>query len=178
MLVNLKVLSYCCSAYRSKDNWIIDSGAWDHICNSMNWFKRHKKINPINVQLPNESFARVEIAAEVHIFGFLILHNVLYLPQFNFNLISISKLAKLNYCFSLSGDVCYIQDSQKKVIGSGKLKQGLYHIEDSTNNIDKDFITSANSVSSTFCSAVSVPESALWHFRLGHVAQPVLAKLS
>lgn len=83
---------------------------------------------------------------EVHIFDFLILHNVLYLPQFNFNLISISKLAKLNYCFSLSGDVCYIQDSQKKVIGSGKLKQGLSHIEDSTNNIDKDSATSPNNI--------------------------------
>ena len=73
------------------------------------------------------------------------LNNVLCVPSFNLNLMSISKL---------TNDSCVMQDlATEKMIGSGKQSGGLYHISSSP------IKSSANQVSQS---------SNLWHLHLGH----------
>lgn len=74
------------------DCWIIDSGASRHICHirdlSCNWHR----IEPICVVLPTAYQICVEFVGDVRISTDLILHDVLYVPDFAYNLVSVSCL--------------------------------------------------------------------------------------
>jgi hypothetical protein len=99
---------------------------------------------------------------------------VLYSPDFKLNLLSVAKL-----CNSLSCTVrftpsnCLIQDLiSKRTIGLGDQVDHLYHLQ-----IDPAFFASqvklpsvVNSVSSCSLHSQTIPNNALWHFRLGHVS--------
>lgn len=114
----------------------------------MKWFCTHKNISPISVRLPNGTLVSAEHAGDVLLNNSIVLHDVLYLPMFDFNLLSISKLTKaLNYFVSFSGESCLIQDSSKRMIGSGKIHNGLYLLQQHGNSPDLNSIQFCNSVS-------------------------------
>jgi len=108
----------------------VDSGATDHISCSLNNFQVFSKIKPIHIHLPNGSIVTSHYAGTVHFAPNFIIYNVLYVPDFNFNLFSISKfLSGLNYKLTFSGLLCQIQElSTMKMVGLAKLQQGLYHL--------------------------------------------------
>ena len=81
--------------------WIIDSGASKHMCSNAHAFKTLKPIQRATVTLPNHTSISVTFAGDVHISPQLTLTDVLYVPQFKFNLISVSALTK-NYILSWS----------------------------------------------------------------------------
>ena len=84
---------------------------------------------------------------------------VLYIPNFPFNLISISKLTcDLHYVLTFSHNSVTLQDqSTGKTIGIGHESQGLFHL--------------SSPLSSTACTSTEAP--LLFHSRLGH---PSLSK--
>ncbi|EOY09554.1 Uncharacterized protein TCM_024962 [Theobroma cacao] len=59
------------------------------------------------------------------------LSNVLNLPKFSFNLISVSKLTSaLNCCISFFPNFCLFQDlTTKRIIGTGRESEGLYYLD-------------------------------------------------
>ena len=60
----------------------------------------------------------------------LALHFVLHEPNLNYNLLSIGKITKdLNCSIEFTLADCYFQDHLEKMIGHGKLKNGLYNLE-------------------------------------------------
>ena len=156
------------SIYSHNSPWIIDSGATDHITSSLNWFQAYFKIKPINVNLPNGSSVTAQYSGIVQISPNFVLHNVLFVPNFNFNLISISKLISTLSCtLTFSTDFCHIQDvSSLKMIGLAKLKEELYHVEISKK---ESFPLSHRPLVNTSMST-PVTSHNLWHFRLGHLS--------
>ena len=62
------------------------------------------------------------------------LNNILYVPSFNLNLMSINKLTNdLKCCVTYYPNSCVMQDlTTGKMIGSGKQFGGLYHISSSS----------------------------------------------
>lgn len=56
-----------------------------------------------------------------------------------------------------------------------RLEEGLYHLELLEVQDSNSCLQSKNN---NFCNSVSIPNSALWHFRLGHVSFPLIEKLS
>lgn len=68
------------------------------------------------------------IFGTVHFSRFLFLTDVLYVPEFTFNLISNTKLtAVLQCCIIFKSTSCFIQDlTTLKMIGSAKVVEGLY----------------------------------------------------
>ena len=104
--------------------WIINSGAIDHIVSSLDCFQVYSKIKPVNINLPDVLWSRHITQAN------FVIYNVFYIPDFNFNLISISKLiSTLHYTLIFSSVFCKIQEvSSLKIIGLEKLKEGLYHL--------------------------------------------------
>jgi len=87
-------------------------------------------------------------------------------PNFKFNLFSISKLlTSTNYILNFFNFQYEIQE-KKLLIGLAKLKHGLYHLE--------TYTKSKNTPSkATFINNFSTPpitNSNLWHFRLGHLS--------
>jgi len=90
-------ISHCLACTKS-DSWILDSGESDHICSSLNWFTTYYQIKPINVKLPNGELVVTDIAGTINLTPQLVLHKVLYLNDFSFNLIFVSKLCSTSKC--------------------------------------------------------------------------------
>ncbi|KAI5400129.1 hypothetical protein KIW84_065164 [Lathyrus oleraceus] len=72
--------------------WILDSGASDHVFPHIKCFYDIILIPPIYIHFPNVHTAVANFSGTIHLGTYLHLSNVLYLPEFNFSLISISKL--------------------------------------------------------------------------------------
>jgi hypothetical protein len=147
--------------------WIIDSGATDHISCSLNHFLSYDKIPPVKINLPNGAFVFAHYSGIVQFSRHFVLYNVLYVPEFNFNLLSISKiLSKFSHSLFFHGDSCTIQDVNfQRMIGLAKLKKGLYHLEITKNN---------HSPSTNSFTTNPITKNNLWHFRLGHLSSNLL----
>ena len=94
---------------------------------------------------------------------------MLYIPEFTFNLIFITKLTHSLACqLIFSHNTCLIQERHSlKTIGSAEVRDGLYMLSSSCNV-------------SVPCSSVSnivVTTNNAWHFRLGHLSDQKLGIL-
>ena len=108
-------------------DWILDSGATDHMVHFISFFKTITSIVQISVRLPNGDLARVTHIGTVQVLASLILESVLCIPSFSFNLVSISKLTQNPSCCCIFlSYYCFIQDLQLwRMIGLGKKQGGL-----------------------------------------------------
>ncbi|XP_019455164.1 PREDICTED: uncharacterized protein LOC109356294 [Lupinus angustifolius] len=78
--------------------WIMDTGVTDHVCPDLSIFNIHHNIKPITIGLPNGNTVLAKMSGTVNLTDSLIVHNVLYVSEFNFNLISIHKLTNSLHC--------------------------------------------------------------------------------
>ena len=149
--------------------WILDSGATDHVCCSLNHFSISKSINSINVKLPNGSSVLASYSGTMHFSDDLILTDVLYIPEFTFNLISITKLTNSLSCqLIFSPNHCLIQERHSlKTIGSAEVRDGLYMLTSSCKS----------HVPCSLVNNVVVTAANAWHFRLGHLSHDKLGIL-
>ena len=147
---------------KHSDLWILDTGATDHFSFNFASFTDHKYIVPIPVNLPNGSQIFASISGTVAISPSFILKNVLYVPSFHVNLISVAKLVEHNqFTVQFTHNSCTImQNHSKEMIGIAKLHRGLYTL-DST-----DFNSFVNNSSISHNSSCN-----LWHMRLGHISK-------
>ncbi|KAL8113535.1 hypothetical protein AgCh_020748 [Apium graveolens] len=101
-------------------------------------------------------------------------HNVLYVPMFSYNLLSISRLLTDSMCMvTFTPLCCSLQASNwKSALKIGKTTNGFKLL----NQIQLG-LHSANSAMSTLTCAIIVNKTLLWHYRLGHVPSPILKLL-
>jgi len=93
-----------CAAYHdfsshTNPSWIVDSGATNHIASSLTLFQIYHKINLVQINLPNGSSV-TSFSGIVQFSPSFVTHDVFYVPDFNFNLLSISKLI-YNHCYKI-----------------------------------------------------------------------------
>ncbi|KAI5393891.1 hypothetical protein KIW84_060842 [Lathyrus oleraceus] len=107
--------------------WILDTRATYHISFNLSAFTSYKSIVPVSVTLPDGSQLSASISGFVHLTPSLVLHNVLYIPSFNVNLISIAKLLQNNnYSVQFNANSCSImQNPSMETIGIAELQNGL-----------------------------------------------------
>ena len=92
-------------------NWILDSGATEHMIHSLHFFTFVTSIVHFSVKLPNGDMAKVTHIGTVKLTFTFTLVNVLCIPSFSFNLVSISKLTQSSYCCCIFlSHYCFIQD--------------------------------------------------------------------
>jgi len=92
-------------------SWIIDTGATDHMVNSISYFTTISVVESRYVKLPNGQLALITHIGTVRISQELTLHDVLCVPSFSFNLISVSKLIQtLHCCLIFLGSYCFMQN--------------------------------------------------------------------
>ncbi|CAN1178761.1 hypothetical protein LINPERHAP2_LOCUS33840 [Linum perenne] len=92
-------------------SWIIDTGASDHITCSLDHFSSYEPINPLSVTLPTGHSVQATHIGTIFLSNKIVLHRVLYIPQFSFNLLSVSRLTSdFPVSFIFSGSQCLIQD--------------------------------------------------------------------
>ena len=125
---------YCCSSFmHSTPNeiiWIVDTGASDHVVSSLNLMESSKQIDALMITLPTGQQVQATHSGTVLINDTLSLHNVLYVPDFAFNLISVSRLtAQQPLRLTFSSTHCVLQDlSRNTTIGLAELHKGLYKL--------------------------------------------------
>lgn len=137
----------------------------------MVWFDSYYTIDPISVTLPNGNVVMAQLAGDVIFSDVLILRNALFLPEFNINLVSISKLTKTTQCSCIFTDnTCSIQDSALRKIGLAELHIGLYYLKVlGKDEISMNNVIPSSSNNNVVSSSISIPKTALWHFRFGRV---------
>ena len=107
--------------FLASDAWIIDSGASSHVCSNLAMFRELIPVTGVTVTLPNGTRVAITHTRAICITSTFILHNVLLVPDFKFNLISVSCLVKSLSCSAhFFPTCCYIQElSRGLMIGRG-----------------------------------------------------------
>ncbi|XP_034702900.1 uncharacterized protein LOC117927494 [Vitis riparia] len=119
------------SSSNSSSLWIVDSGATHHVCFFAASFERGDPIFNSAVFLPNGDRVPVLGTGSVRLCNDLTLQNVLFIPQFHCNLLSISALTQQHrYVVSFHHDHYVIEDpTQGRRIGMGRQVGNLYILD-------------------------------------------------
>ncbi|XP_022867559.1 uncharacterized protein LOC111387248 [Olea europaea var. sylvestris] len=133
-LINTAGISFSVSNHpnlHSPRHWIVDSDATNHVCFDQSLFHTLVPISNSFFTLPNKTRIQVNFSGIIRINPSLILYDVLYVPQFQFNLLSVTSLTRnssLQIIFLM--DRCLIQKIPTlKTIGRGNKVADLYVIE-------------------------------------------------
>lgn len=124
------MVSSCMLAKKSEE-WIMDSGASDHMTASLAHLCNIKPASPdYTINLPTGAATVISHVGDLQLPNGLKLLNVLYVPQFQHNLMAIHKLTQDNKCEVLFHPAtCTIKDARKKEIKAvGQLKNVLYYL--------------------------------------------------
>jgi len=135
--------------------WILDSGANDHIASDSQFFTHTSSSFIPNVNLPIDSTAPISSTGTIKFNSKITLKDVLCVPSFNLNLMSVSKITSSLNCYVVfTPHSCVLKDlATGRMIGSGKQHAGLYYMSPLPNQAHASQIPT---------------DPDLWHKRLGH----------
>ena len=154
-----------CLVYSSSSEWVIDSGAIDHMTGNSSIFSTFQSQPSPSIVTPVDGSHSCVLGSGTIVPTLSIpLTSVLSLPNFSFNLMSVSKLTRaLKRYISLFPDFCLFQDLMtKQIIDRGRESGGLYILDPTVPRL-------------IACSRVTTPFDT--HYRLGHLSLPLLKKL-
>lgn len=97
----------CANALSSETCRIFDTGATDHMVCSPSLMTTSTQVTNRHVHLPNHALAGVTHTSTIRFSDELVLHNVLCVPSFRLNLISVTKLTKNAMPYSLMSFVLF-----------------------------------------------------------------------
>lgn len=149
--------------------WILDFGATDHFTTSLSFYTSYKSIKPIYVRLPNGNLTSASYSGNVVFNDSISLYNVLYIPMFPYNIVSVSKLLEFTPCtLTFSNTSGVIQDLKiLKMIGNATLCHGLYElVSHHSNTHDAPRTAPSIHVVDTFTPIFPLTHDC--HYRLGH----------
>ncbi|KAK1429347.1 hypothetical protein QVD17_11555 [Tagetes erecta] len=151
------------------DHWIIDSGANQHMVSTDNGLSNCVDVSELSLTVlhPNGTKAHITKIGNLKLSDNVILKDVLVIPEYNVNLLSVNRMAKENKVFSLFTDsTCYVQDFlHQKLLMTGNELGGLYFVN--TKSKGQSFFKSFHSNS-------TIHPAKVWHNRLGHPSDQVL----
>ncbi|CAM8953513.1 unnamed protein product [Rhodiola kirilowii] len=154
-------------------DWLIDSSATSHFTYDENLLKNIYELRDAHrVTLPNGECFEIRYKGDCILQNGVILHDVLFVPEFQVNLISVYRLVADMKCQMLFTDSnCIIQDHQGRIIlKTGKPVGALYSTKQLKLAVKTDAVHSLEVQK-------SVAEAELWHNRLGHAPMDVVHQL-
>lgn len=170
--------SYASAFLAAQDQqWIVDSGASNHMCRDRSLYKNLKDYNnkitiANNTTLPCKGVGDVSLDCSVRN-----LNNVLYIPGISVNLLSVSKLVQQGLTITFNRDGCYFFKSCKvegQPIATASNYRGIYRLnvgvgEKSSHEEHSTLMCSRHEPESVTDAARSNMSANLWHKRLGHL---------
>lgn len=126
----------------SANSWIIETGTTYHIIHPYDMFTSITKTLNTSIKLPNRDTVAISHLGTIQISKKLLLKDVLCLPSFAYNLLSVNILTSSQKCFFIFlSENCYIQEiTPWRMIGIAKRVARLYILQKLGVNIDKDLI--------------------------------------
>ena len=155
-----------------KPDWVLDTGATDHMTYSSQKFLSYKPCpSTKKIVLAYGSLTTVVGIGDISVNNHLILRDVLHVPKLYTNLISIKKLTQDANCLAIfSPNSCEFQErDSRKMIGYAKVKEGLYYL--------KEFSELKYVPPMSFLAKSNKDVLWLHHFRLGHPSFVVLQSM-
>ncbi|KAL2945025.1 Retrovirus-related Pol polyprotein from transposon RE1 [Bienertia sinuspersici] len=182
-------------------DWI-DSGATHHMSGKKEvFYDLREKEDRSTINLPNGETSEVRGIGDVRLNNGMILKNVMHIPTFKHNLMSVQKLTRDSHNrVMFLPNYCIIQDEKtQEVKGIGKEEKGLYYLHNEgvermiqgmkkksvlrLSQCDKQLQSKAMSASMS----LKVPDriegvqklktNDLWHLRLGHAPKDRIKKI-
>ncbi|KAJ0481516.1 putative RNA-directed DNA polymerase [Helianthus annuus] len=142
-------------------NWIVDSGCTEHKTYLLNLFHGNlKTTRELPVRIPNGDSIPVKGKGSSTLPNGTEIRDVLYVPDFTCNLLSVSRLTRdLDCTVSFFSNFFIMQDlNSKKLIGTGTCQHGLYRMK----MVEQERKAMSVSVE-------------VWHKRLGHASSGKLS---
>ena len=155
----------------SFSTWILDIEVAHHVCCSLSTFTQSTPAQNSFVTLPNSQSVVINRIGYVFLSPDLILNNVMFVPNFHFNLLSISSLTQ-SYKSSINFmvDSCTKGHTWTKTIGMSRRHGSLYFL-----NIVNFHATTPQIFSP--CNNVSLSQNEIWLYCLGHLSYVMLQTL-
>jgi len=170
----------CLTSQLGNDIWILDSGASDHMSHDAKLLHDLKSlVHPITVSLPNGQQVQVSHCGILKLNNSIELENVLLVPQFKYNLLSVKQLAKQLHCNVIfSEETCSLQGlSLRRPVVVGKEVFGLYLLD--KHLVKEVQLMADHAFCSVFCKSQSFTAACnqgskhvsfgIWHQRIGHI---------
>ena len=161
----------------SKDNWVVDSGATNHVCVSLQGFVETRSLHDrsFSLRTGDGSLVVAEAVGDVQIYfdnvRFILLKDCFYVPSFKRNLISVSCLVQDNYSV-LFNKMVEIRKNNS-FICSGKMDGNLYFIKPKAHSLlDTELVNNSKRLKTSHSN-----KGYLWHLRLGHINQDRIQRL-
>ena len=161
-----------CLVENFNDKWIIDSGATNHVCYSLQWFKHSTSIEEGQryLKLGNVELISVKAIGPVVLFlennRTLCLEDCLFVPDFKRNLVSVSCLVEHGLTLQFNSPVSI--RSKSFFICFGDLMNNIYFLSPLSYDINAIEIVQNEHNHLAKKRKVS-NETYLWHLRLGHI---------
>ena len=161
---------------RSKDNWIVDSGATCHMCNDQNLFGNFENLpKSQEVTLGDGHALDATGQGTVSLVMRLpdgktqrcVLHSVLYVPKLSYNLLSVTKASESGKIIKFDDAGCKILNMHNKLIAIATKVGSLYYLE----------CTELNKVQQLSV-VIKGSKERLWHRRYGHLGEKNLKNLA
>ena len=160
-------------------HWIIDSDATYHISSALKLFLHEdKNIMLPQVLLPSGEKANIVTKGSLPLNSVYYLCDVLCVPTFKVNLMSVSRLTKdLNCSVTFFPHWCVLYDlATRRMIGLGKQCDGLHYLAMLTTR--KMGTTSHSLPNHKPTCNLTTSSTDLWHSRLGHISHSRLSLIA
>ncbi|KAL8107853.1 hypothetical protein AgCh_024310 [Apium graveolens] len=159
-----------CLTFVNGTHWIVDSGATDHMCSDLSFFIHINELKGSNnlITIPNGKLSQVTHIGTFKMIEDIVLHDVLYVPDFKFNLVSIPKICKdANCSVVFTNNGYFLQSTSMNSLALGELRDGLYYLDNKESPSVQ--VTSEASINNAVFSSVHTVNTKLWHLRMGHM---------
>ncbi|XP_019240254.1 PREDICTED: uncharacterized protein LOC109220255 [Nicotiana attenuata] len=135
--------------------WIVDTGASNHMTSSLDMLHTHRPLpntEANKVHLPTGNVVSVSHTGCTSVLSNQEISNILYIPDFKFNLLSVSKLTKELKCMvGFFPDFFIFQDLfSGQVKGMGREEHGLYILQGVAKQTKLPFQLSSTTTKSVF----------------------------
>ncbi|KAL2943131.1 Retrovirus-related Pol polyprotein from transposon TNT 1-94 [Bienertia sinuspersici] len=180
----------------SSKEWKLDSGATHHMtCNRESMCEMVEMKDAPRISLPTGQTSGVRATGKLILKNGIELKNVMLIPSFKQNLLSIQKLSKdSNYKVIFWDQYCLIQDkTSSEIRGVGRERRGLYYfvnelVNSMVKRIKEDVcekvkaykamnVEAEMTMPSRFEGKKKMSNATLWHMRLGHAPMRRILKI-
>ena len=173
-LVSIADQALSVSSTDKECTWIIDSGATSHMCADKKSFTTLYQLeDPIDVTVGDgralTATGRGKVVLDIVLPNSksksCTLHDVLYVPELSYNLVSVAKVSQKGKIVKFTSNGCYILDEQHKMVAKAAKIGSLYQLNCRPNH----------ELASV---ATPVSKQDIWHKRFGHLGVGNLQKLA
>ena len=167
----------------SSSTWIVDSGATNHVCSSLQVLSSWKELEDgeLTLTVGNGESVSAKAVGEARLaFGenFILIKSVYYIPCFRRNLISVSELCRQLFTISFNNNEIIISRNGLELCRAC-LECGLYVLRPyESYSFNTEMFRVANPISNKKQKVSNDNQTYLWHLRLGHISLDRINRLT